>query len=36
MGGGGGLVVGAKPADETALFLGGAFVVEDDEAGEEG
>ena len=36
MGGGGGLVVGAEPADEAALFLGGAFVVEGDEAGEEG
>ena len=33
--GGGGLVVGAEPADEAALFLGGAFVVEGDEAGEE-
>ena len=36
LGGGGGLVVGAEPADEAALFLGGAFVVEGDEAGEEG
>ena len=35
MGGGGGLVVGAEPADEAALFPGGAFVVEGDEAGEE-
>ena len=34
--GGGGLVFGAEPADEAALFLGGAFVVEGDEAGEEG
>ena len=30
------MVGGAEPADEAALFLGGAFVVEGDEAGEEG
>lgn len=31
----GGLVVGAEPADVAALLLGGAFVVEGDEAREE-
>ena len=36
MRGGGGLVGGAEPADEAALFLGGAFVVQGGEAGEEG
>jgi hypothetical protein len=29
------LIVRAQPADEAALFLGGALVVEGDEAGEE-
>jgi hypothetical protein len=32
----GGLEIRAEPADETALFFGGAFVVEGDEAGEDG
>ena len=30
------MVGGAEPADAAALFLGGAFVVEGDEAREEG
>jgi hypothetical protein len=30
------LIVRAQPADEAVLFLGGAGVVEGDEAGEEG
>jgi len=30
------LVVRAEPADEAALFLRGALVVEGDEAGEQG
>ena len=30
------LVIGAEPADVAALLLGSAFVVEGDEAGEEG
>lgn len=34
-GGGGILILGTQPADESALFLGGALVVEGDEAGEE-
>lgn len=34
-GGGWGLVVGAEPADVAALLLGGALVVEGDEAREE-
>ena len=34
-GGSGALVVGAEPADVAALLLGGAFVVEGDEAREE-
>jgi hypothetical protein len=29
------LIVRTQPADEAALFLGGALVVEGDEAGEE-
>lgn len=33
--GGGCLVIGAEVADEAALLLGGALVVEGDEAGEE-
>jgi selenocysteine lyase/cysteine desulfurase len=35
-GGLGVLIVRAEVADEAALFLGGALVVEGDEAGEEG